>query len=85
MKTKFIIAALAFAAAVPALAGTIVTAAQGKTSAIASESVKQKNTLTAPAGGLLNTDVTPRQARAVTKDTNTKIRHGKIATPDPAR
>ena len=102
MNPRYVFGALAFVAAVPALAGTIATstatpqvhrmaradatvtrstsAGTGQ-SAIASDSVKQKNTPTAAAGGLLNTDATPAQARAITKDTNRKIAHG---DPDAA-
>lgn len=60
------------------------TAGTGQ-SAIASDSVKQKNTPTAAAGGLLNTDATPAQAKAVTKDTNRKIAQGQIVPQKPVQ
>jgi hypothetical protein len=99
MQTRHIFAALGFAAAFPALAGTIATTAAapqmhriaradnvtthattsetGK-SAVASDSIRQKNTPPTATGGLLNTDATPAQAKAVTRDTNRKIAQGQI-------
>lgn len=53
------------------------TAGTGQ-SAIASDSTKQKNTPAVKPGGLLNTDVSPKQADAVTRDTNRKIARGEI-------
>lgn len=49
------------------------------TSAIASDSVRQTNTPPAKTGGLLNTDVTPTQARQKTAETNRMVRRDAAA------
>lgn len=71
--TKFqtAVAMLVFAATLPALAGTVMTAA----------APKQKAAPAVKAGGLLNTDATPQQARRVAQQTNRQIARGQIA-PD---
>jgi hypothetical protein len=49
------------------------------TSPLASDSAKQKNTPPAKTGGLLNTDVTPAQAKQKAAETNRKIVRRDIA------
>ena len=95
MQKRHLIAATLFAAAFPALAGTLAATTASPmhriaradnvatrettagTSPLASDSARQKNT-PAVKGGLLNSDVTPKQADAVSRDTNDKIARGEI-------
>jgi hypothetical protein len=51
------------------------------TSVIANESTKQKNAPPAKSGGLLNSDVTPEQARAKAVETNRRIAQEQKAQP----
>jgi hypothetical protein len=71
---------LAVIAVMPALLSQAFaqsTARGTGTSVIASESAKQKNTPPAKTGGLLNSDVTPAQARAKALKTNRRIAQGR--------
>lgn len=76
---------LAVIAAMPAFLNQAFaqsTTANTGSSAIASDSVQQKNTPTAKTGGVLNSDATPSQAKQKTRETNHRIAQGKLpATP----
>lgn len=66
---------LAVIAVMPALLSQAFAQAQRSgTSVIASDSTKQKNTPPTKTGGLLNTDVTPAQAKQKTAQTNCIVR-----------
>lgn len=61
---------------VPALATPTIDDTSG--SPVSSNSVKQKTTPTVKGGGLVNTDVTPQQARRTTQQTNRQLARGDI-------
>jgi hypothetical protein len=66
---------LAVVAIMPALLSqAFAQSATTGTSAIASDSARQKITPPAKTGGLLNTDVTPTQAKQKTAETNRIVR-----------
>lgn len=95
MQKKHLIAAVLFAAALPALAGTITAALAGTVAMRTSDDMQrrkaaagqpvpparsddQKHMPAVKPSGLLNTTTPPRQAKAITRDTNRKIAQGQI-------
>lgn len=84
MDKKFLIAATVFAASLPALAGTVMENTAAPSHKLAANQA-QPQTPAAPAAahavkpsGLRNTDLTNKQAKAVSHDTDRKISHGQI-------
>jgi hypothetical protein len=76
---------LAVVAMMPALLSQAFAQPATGTSAIASDSSKQRNTPTAKTGTLLNTDVAPAQAKQKTEETNHRIAQGKLPGKSAAR